>query len=117
MRLFMKRKQILKLDDLTLDQKVKIQGTQFDRKRKLKDKDWKRVRKLIKKGFNYDQIAAKYGVTAHCIRYGLDEEYRLHSIAIRSGKHTGIDTCTFENRVEYKRYLIRKRKIKAKTIV
>ena len=113
----MRRKQILNLDDLTLDQKVKIQGTQFDRKRKLKDKDWKKVNILIKKCLTYKQIAEVFGVTEHCIRYGLDEEYRLHSIAIRSGKHTGVDTCTFENRVEYKRYLIQKRKIKARTIV
>ena len=107
----MRRKAILNLDDVTLDQKVKIQGTQFDRKRKLKDKDWKKVQRLLKKGMDYKQIAEVFGVTAHCIRY------RLHSIAIRSGKHTGIDTCTFENRVEYKRHLIQKRKIKARTIV
>lgn len=113
----MKRKQVLQLDDMTLDQKVKIQGTQFDRKRKLTDKDWKKVNKMLKKGLDYKQIAEMFGVTPHCIRYGVDEEYRLHSIAIRSGKHTGVDTCTFENRVEYKRYLIQKRKIKAKTIV
>lgn len=113
----MKRKQILQLDDLTLDQKVKIQGTQFDRKRKLNDKDWKKVNKLLKKGFDYKQVAEVFNVTAHCIRYGVDEDYRRHSIEIRSGKHTGIDTCTFENRVEYKRHLIQKRKIKAKTVV
>lgn len=113
----MRRKAILNLDDVTLDQKVKIQGTQFDRKRKLKDKDWKKVQRLLKKGLDYKQIAEVFGVTPHCIRYGVDEEYRLHSIEIRSGKHTGVDTCTFENRVEYKRNLIQKRKIKARTIV
>lgn len=113
----MKRKELLNLDDFTLDRKVIIQGTQWDRKRKLSDKDLKRIVKLLKKGYDYEELGEMYGVTPHCIRYNTDEEYRRHAISIRSGKHTGIDICTFENRVEYKRHLIQKRKIKARTIV
>lgn len=113
----MKRKELLNLDDFTLDRKVIIQGTQWDRKRKLSDKDLKKIVKLLKKGYDYEELAEMYRVTPHCIRYNTDEEYRRHSISIRSGKHTGIDTCTFVNRVNYKRHLIQKRKIKARTIV
>lgn len=113
----MKRKEVLNLDDFTLDKKVIIQGTQWDRKRKLSDKDLKKIVKLLKKGYDYEELGEMYRVTPHCIRYNTDEEYRRHAINIRSGKHTGIDTCTFVNRVNYKRYLIQKRKIKARTIV
>lgn len=113
----MRRKQVLNLDDVTLDKKVKIQGTQFDRKRKLKDKDWKKVSRMIKKGFNLTQIAEVFNVDPRTIRYGLDEDFRRKTISFMSGKHTGVDVCTFENRVDYKRTLIQKRKIKASSIL
>lgn len=114
----MKRKAILNLDDLLLDKKVKIQGTQYDRKRRLNDKDLKKIQKLLtKRGFTLDEVAALYNVDKRTIRYHLDEDYRRIRIEQSTGKHTGIDVYTFANRVEYKRYLIQKRKIKAKTII
>lgn len=113
----MKRRDILKLDDLTLDQKVKIQGTQFDRKRKLKDKDWKKIKRLLSRGFTYEQVASKFNCSIQTLRYNLEEDYREMKLLSMSGKHTGIDVHTFEDRVLYKRTLIKKRKIKAKTIM
>ena len=112
----MRKKQVLSLDDVTLDKKVKIQGTQFDRKRKLKDKDWKKVNRMMKKGFNFTQIAEVFNVDPRTIRYGVDEEFRNRVISYMSGKHTGVDVCTFENRVTYKRTLIQKRMIRASSI-
>lgn len=113
----MKRKELLNLDDFTLDKKVIIQGTQWDRKRKLSDKDLKKIVKLLKRGYNYEKLGEMYRVTPHCIRYNTDEEYRRHAISIRSGKHTGIDVYTFKNRVDYKRLLVKKRKIRVKDII
>ena len=112
----MRRKDVLKLDDVSLDKKVKIQGTQFDRKRKLNDKDWKKVRSLLKRGYSYNYISEVFGVKAKTIRYGVDEEFRKYCIQHMTGKHSGVDTCTFENRVSYKRNLIKRRKIKVKNI-
>lgn len=66
----MRRKDVLKLDDVSLDRKVKIQGTQFDRKRKLNDKDWKKVNSLLKRGYSYNYISEVFGVKAKTIRYG-----------------------------------------------
>lgn len=112
----MRRKQILNLDDVTLDRKVKIQGTQFDRKRKLKDKDWKKAKKLLDKGRTYEEVAAVFGVKPKTIRYGVDEDFRAYCISHMTGKHSGVDVCTFDNRVSYKRTLIQKRKIKVRAI-
>ena len=112
----MKRKDVLKLDDLTLDKVVKIQGTQYDRKWVLKEKDYKKAAKLYARGLTYEEIAVMFGVDPRTIRYHLDEDYRLHRISTSTGKHTGIDTCIMQERVLYKRDLIRRRKIKAKTI-
>ena len=116
----MKRRAILKLDDITLDQKVKIQGTQFDRKRKLTDKDINKMRKLIGKGYTLDNLSLIYNVDVRTIKYNLDPDYKAHIQSYQAenyGKHTGIDTYNFENRVAYKRLLIKKRKIKARIIV
>ena len=43
-------------------------------------------------------------------------EFRKYCIQHMTGKHSGVDTCTFENRVSYKRDLIKRRKIKLKNI-
>lgn len=112
----MRRKKVLQLNDTALDTKIKIQGTQFDRKRKLTDKDWKKVRRLLKKHHTYKEIAAIFNVSPKTIRYGVDETYRRRCIEWSSGKHTGVDKCTFEDRVNYKRYLVKKRKIKVRTV-
>lgn len=108
----MKKKQIKMLTPMEIDQLVKIQGTQYDRKRKLTDKDIKRITKLLASDVGIEDIAAMYNVTVHTIKYNTDDDYRQHSIQIRSGKHYGETIMDMLNRAAYKRTLALKRKVR-----
>ena len=108
----MKKKDVLKLNDAELDSKVKIQGTEFDRKRRYSDNTLKKMRKLYKKGNSFSEIAQKIGASVAIVRYNVDDEYRKRFNQKRSGKHTGLDMVTRENRIQYKRELVSKGKIK-----
>ena len=113
----MKRKQVLNLSDIDLDKKIKIQGTQYDRKRKLTDKDCAKASKLYNnKGYTYETLGEMFGVHPTTIKYYLDPNFRALRIKHAGGKHTGVDVCTFENRVDYKRNLIHRRKIDVKSV-
>ena len=111
------RETILKYDDLSLDQVVKIQGTQYDRKRKLTDDMLKQIKAKLEKGIPVEALSEEFAVSEWVIRYNTDSAFRAHQIALRSGKHTGIDTMTFEDRVAYKRSLIAKKKIQVKGLI
>ena len=106
------RQEILKMDDITLDSKVTIQGTQFDIKRKFNDKQLDQIQDRISKNIPIETIAKEFNVSEWVIKYNTDLKFREHQLQLRSGKHTGVDTMTFENRVNYKRNLIKDKKIK-----
>lgn len=111
------RKIVLKMDDETLDQKVKIQGTEFDRKRKCTQKEILAMQNDIDHGMSYKDVALKYNVSEWIVRYNTDSAFRIHQIQIRSGKHTGVTTMDFEDRVAYKRDLIKRKKLSVMGIV
>ena len=113
----MKRRQVLKLDDITLNRVVRIQGTQYDRKRVLTDKDIKKMNKLFnKKGLSVKEIAEIFDVSVCCVKYNVMPEWKAEFNAKRDGKHTGVDVVTVEDRAAYKRYLVKRRKIKTRLI-
>ena len=100
----------IKLTDLEVDRKVRLAYTQYDRKRKLSDRNIATIQRLLAKGKKtISQLAKKYKVTEHTIRYNTDAEYRKHAIEIRDGKHCGVDRITVENRIAYKRKLLKNR--------
>ena len=112
------RKQVLKMDDLTIDSKVFIQGTEFDRKRTLTDKQLKKIKFDLAEGMSVKEVASKYEVSEWVIRYNTNEDFRNHQLALRKGKSkTHVNFFDQENRVNYKRYLVKKRKIKVAGIV
>ena len=111
------RQEILKMDDITLDSKVIIQGTQFDRKRKLNDKQLDQIQDRLSKNIPIEAIAKEFNVSKWVIKYNTDPSFREHQLMIRMGKHTGEDNITFENRVNYKRSLIENKKIKVAGII
>ena len=99
-----------KLSDFEVDKKVRLVYTQYDRKRKLSDRNVATIQRNLKTGKKtITQLAKKYKVTEHTIRYNTDPEYREHAIAIRSGEHYGPGHITVENRIAYKRKLLKNR--------
>ena len=112
------RKQVLKYDDKTLDAKVKIQGTEFDRKRKYDFKTVEDMRYLyIVKGKSISEISKIFEIPYTTVAYNVDEDFKVNFNAKRSGKHTGKDNITKENRAQYKRYLVKKKKIKVAGVI
>ena len=107
----MKKKDILKLSDMELDRKVKIQGTEYDRKRTVTDKTINKMIKMLKKGDSAYKIAQKMGVSYRCVRYNTDPVYKYMYNKNRSGKHTGVDRITTEDRILYKRMLVKQGKV------
>ena len=108
---------ILKYDDEKLDSTVKIQGTQYDRKRKLTDAQLKEIKEKLSKNIPIEALAEEYDVSEWVIKYNTNPDFREHQLKIRTGKHTGVDTMTFENRVAYKRSLIKDKKIKVRGLI
>lgn len=112
------RKVVLKMDDETLDDKVLIQGTEFDRKRSLTNKQLKNISFDLAEGMSVKEVAAKYKVSEWVIRYNTDESFRAHQLELRKGKSkTHENIFDAENRINYKRYLVKKRKIKVAGLV
>lgn len=108
----MTRKQVLALDDLYLDKVVKIQGTKFDRKRKVSDSTIKKIKRLYDKGMSVTEICEKYSMNWLTVKYNVDPEYKKVYNERRDGKHTGVDSISKAERIQYKRDLIKRRKIK-----
>ena len=112
------RKVILNYDDETLDIKVKIQGTSFDRKRKLNSKQMKKLQFDFSEGMSTKDLSLKYGVSEWVVKYNTMPEFKAHQIELRKGKSkTHKNTMDFENRVSYKRSLVKGKKIKVAGIV
>lgn len=96
----------LKMNDNELDKKVRIQGTKYDRKVRYTDSDFKQARKLLREGKTWSEISSKVGIKTRDLRYHLEPEYRKSYLASLSGKHTGKDHITKQNRINYKRSLV-----------
>ena len=112
-----KRKKVLKLDDAALDSVVKIQGTEFDRKRKFTDAQVSKMKELLSEGTSAKDVAKYFRCSLHTMLYNTSEEYRRAAIEKRSGKHTGVTHMDFDNRVAYKRELIKTKKIDIAKVV
>lgn len=112
------RKTILKMCNEELDSKIFIQGTEFDRKRKLTKKQLNNIKNDLALGFSIKFISHKYGVSEWVIKYNTDEVFKAHQLELRKGKSkTHTNTFDAENRANYKRYLVKKRKLKVENIV
>ena len=104
-------------DDETIDEKIKIQGTPFDRKRKYSPRVIEMITKEYNEGKSIKEIALKYSMNYTTVKYNVDPEFKRQYNEKRNGKHTGVDNCTFEDRVNYKKMLIKKKQIKVAGIV
>ena len=111
------RKIVLNYDDNMLDEKVKIQGTIFDRKRKYDDKTINSLKRDFNNGMSVSEIASKYNMNYTTVRYNVDPTFKKNYNEKRDGKHTGVDVYDFSDRVNYKRYLVSKKKIKVAGII
>ena len=105
------RKDILKLDDLTIDQKIKIQGTNYDRKRKYSLDFFDTLRKEYQAGATCKDLAYKYDMNYMTVRYNLDTAFRQSYNARRKKGTHAIGAMDFDNRVAYKRKLVKTKKI------
>lgn len=103
---------ILKMNDAALDKTVKIQGTSFDRKRTITDDVINKMKKLLKKK-DASEVAKKLGMCTRDILYHTDPEFKKNYISKLSGKHTGKDHISINNRIAYKRELVAAGKVTA----
>ena len=112
MGIFTKKKQVelLQLNDMELDRKVKIQGTIYDRKRKITDKTIKKMQKMSKRK-SVAEIAKELGLNYITVKYNVDPEFRKQYNERRNGKHTGKTHITDNDRIAYKRSLVAKGKL------
>ena len=107
------RKNVMKMDDQTIDRKVKIQGTNFDRKRKYKLEFFAEMKSEYLRGVDVNDIAKRYKMSAATVKYNVDDDYRASYNAKRAKEGTHpIGIMDFENRVAYKRELIKTKQIK-----
>ena len=111
------RKEVLGFDDEKIDSIIKIEGTDFDRKRKYSSMTVASMKSDYENGMSISAIATKYGAGYTTVKYNVVPNFKEQFNAKRSGKHTGVDVCTFLNRVEYKRYLVKSKKIKVAGII
>ena len=112
------RKIVLSYEDDQIDSIVKIQGTQYDRKRKLTEKQVLEIKNQLNKGISVEALAKKYNVSEWIIRYNTDDAFRAHQLKIREKKSkTHINTMDFDDRVKYKRALIKAKKIQVRGLI
>lgn len=112
------RKTILTYDNGTLDSIVKIQGTQYDRKRKLTERQVAEIVDELGEGIPVEALAQKYNVSEWIIRYNTDPAFRAHQLKLREKKSKAhINVMDFEDRVAYKRNLIKSKKIEVRGLI
>ena len=109
---YKRRKKIMRMKDVDLDKAVKIQGTKFDRKRKLSDDTIAELRRRFFAGEEISEISASTGICYSTVRYNVDDAWKKKFNEKRDGAHTGTDHITFEDRVAYKRTLVKERLIR-----
>ena len=68
-------------------------------------------------GMSISEISKKYNIPYNTVAYNVDEDYKKRFNERRDGKHTGTDTITFEDRVQYKRSLVRGKRIKVAGVI
>lgn len=112
------RKEVLTtFDDMEIDSMVKIQGTNFDRKRKYKIEFFADMKSEFERGFDINDIAKRYNMNPITVRYNVDSQFRaLYNARRAKGTHP-IGSMDFENRVAYKRELIKTKQIKCAGLV
>ena len=111
------RKTVLKMDDITIDNKVKIQGTNFDRKRKYTKEFFNQLRSEANNGATIKELARKYSMHEMTIKYNIDDAFRkTYNSRRKKGTHA-IGIMDFANRVTYKKNLVKTKKIKVSGIV
>lgn len=111
------RKTVLKMDDATIDAKVKIQGTPYDRKRKYGPEILNAIQLEFNNGVKVADIAKKYDMSSTVVRYNVDSEFKkAHNAKRKKGAH-GIGPMDFDNRVTYKRKLVKDKKISVAGLV
>lgn len=97
---------VLKMVDNKLDKAVKIQGTDFDRKRKVTFMMREQMKRMQKSGKTFREIAERFNVDPHTVKYNIDEKYRTYCKSYATGVHTGKTHLNKTNRVAYKRELV-----------
>lgn len=107
------RKEVLLMDDFTIDEKVKIQGTNHDRKRKYSFEFFQTLKMEYQAGASLKDLATRYNMNVMTIRYNIDPEFRLAYNAKRKKGTHAVGQMDFNNRVAYKRNLIKTKQISA----
>lgn len=97
----------MKMTDTEFDKSFKIAGTKYDRHCKVTPTMAADFKRMLANKKTYKEIQRKYNLSYCAIRYAIDEEFARYMRARVSGKHTGVTTCDFANRVSYKKSLIR----------
>lgn len=111
------RKAVLKMDAETIDAKVKIQGTPYDRKRKYSPELLSAIQSEYNSGKPVAEIAKKYNMSSTVVKYNVDSDFKkAHNAKRKKGAH-GIGPMDFDNRVTYKRQLVKDKKIKVAGLV
>lgn len=100
------KKSLLLLSDTQLNQTVRIQGTKFDRKRKVSDKTDAKMKELYNSGMSVIDIARLLNMNYGTVRYHVDEDYNKLCRS-RNGRHTGKTHISVQDRIEYKRKLVK----------
>lgn len=109
---YKRRRVFMRMSDMDLDHAVKIQGTKFDRKRKISEETRDDLRRMYYSGMSISELCKAKGLNYTTVRYIVDDAWRAEFNAKRDGKHTGVDHITFENRVAYKRSLVKTKAIR-----
>ena len=112
----MKKKEILKLDDSSINKLITINGTNFDRRRKVNPKNIKKMIRRYECGKTFTEIAKEFNMSAFTVRYNIDPIFRDTYNVNRQGKsqknyHKDIKTELHERAI-YKRQLVKEGKIK-----
>lgn len=111
------RKIVLNMDDLSIDTKIKIQGTNYDRKRKYTKEFFNQLKSEFDNGASIKELSVKYSMRADTIRYNIDSQYRSRYNARRKKGTHPVGTMDFDNRVAYKKKLVKSKKIKVSGVV
>lgn len=73
-----RKKQLMTMDDQTLNKTIKIEGTEFDRRRVLSPKKVERLKELYAAGLNFAELARVFNISNHTAKMYIDPNYREH---------------------------------------
>lgn len=115
-----RKKQIMMLDDQTLNKTIKIEGTEFDRRRVLTPKKEQRLKELYAAGLNFAELSRVFNISPHTAKMYIDPTYRehrnnlIHEFRIQNGYPSCSNEYLYKSmvdRAEYKRKLIARNQI------